>query len=231
MANKTLRRVAAVGAGALALHAVMDSDQQKPTAGILKAKDSVVRVVSAGCGRMAYGSGWEYATDRLVTNAHVVNGFDHFKIDRGPGTPQVEAKVVLFDPRRDLAIVYAPGMPLAPIPMAKSSPRPGTKGAAIGHPGAGPLTIEPMTVIKTGHFGLPDANEQPSEVKWTVAEGKVRPGNSGGPLVENNGEVLGIITRSDMNNTGYAVDVPHMRADLNAANNLTDEVATGSCVQ
>ena len=91
--------------------------------GVAGAAGSIVKItgVAESCNRGQEGSGWVVAPERVVTNAHVVAGVssEHVRI-RGTGR-SYDARVVVFDPRRDLAVLSVPGLPAPALTRALTS--------------------------------------------------------------------------------------------------------------
>jgi S1-C subfamily serine protease len=161
------------------------------TAGISHAAQSVVKVSSLGCGGLVTGSGFPIGTGYVVTNAHVVSGTVAHSVIT-PGGLQLKATVVFFDSERDVAVLYVPDLPAHALPMAAG--KRGTKGAVIGYPGGGPESVVPAIVDGTiSPQGRDIYNQTLVTREVFVIQASVRPGNSGGPLVDEQGRVLGMV--------------------------------------
>ena len=143
------------------------------------------------CGLGVEGSGWAIGPDLIVTNAHVVAGEDDTTVTTRGGA-SLDATAVHYDPRNDLALLKV----AADIPALSLAPDPeyGTAGAVLGYPQNGPYAVAPA------RFG--DTREAISEdsygrgpLRRTIASlrGIVRSGNSGGPLVDSRGRVMGTV--------------------------------------
>ena len=116
------------------------------TPGIREATSVTVKVIAAGCGGGAEaGSSWPLAPGYFVTNAHVVAGSNSVEIDT-PSGDRRNARVVLFDPDTDLAVLFAPGLSLRPLVVLDTTPVRGTSGAVIGYPGGGREQVVPAAV-------------------------------------------------------------------------------------
>ncbi len=166
-----------------------------PVAGILRAPgviaagQSVVKVLGTSCGLGIEGSGWVAGPGLVVTNAHVVAGESDTTVTPRRGSA-LDATVVRFDPRNDIAILRVPGLALRPLPLARH-PRRGTPGAVLGFPENGPFTAAPARIGGTGTVISENAYGQgPVERAMTPFRGEVRSGNSGGPVVDARGRVL-----------------------------------------
>lgn len=158
---------------------------------------SVVRVRGTACGLGVEGSGWIAGADLVVTNAHVVAGQTDTKVVRADGA-ELAAEAVHYEPRNDLAVLRAPGLGGAPLVLDPEARR-GTAGATIGYPGGGPLTIAPARIGRTGEVASEDSyGRGPVRRLMTPFRGEVRSGNSGGPVVDGEGEVLATVFASSL---------------------------------
>lgn len=199
------------------------------TPGVRAAQSETVKVQGFGCGGIVFGSGYPVGPGMILTNAHVVAG-THGTTVRTDGGGALGARVVLFDPERDVAILYVPRMALPPLGKAAASQ--GTQGAAIGYPGGGPETVSAAVingqVLARGRdiYGqnLVDRNI------WII-QANVQPGNSGGPLVDLNGRVVGVIFAASTSTQGqaYALTDAEVQPDIDQAQGQTQPVAVGPC--
>ena len=197
---------------------------------VLAASSRTVRVASIACGYGIEGSGWVGAPDLVVTNAHVVAGKIVTRVQPGGAGPYYRAEVVLFDARNDVAILRVDGLGLAPLPLA--SPTPGEAVAVLGFPENGPLDIEPARTGETQRAVSADAyNRGPVERTVTSFRVHVRPGNSGGPVVNTDGEVVATVfaSRASSRNAGYGIPSKIVRRHLAVAAERTGPVSTGGC--
>jgi len=142
----------------------------------------------------------------------------------------LSARVVLFDSQRDVAILYVPRLALAPLDEAGA--RAGTQGAAIGYPGGGNESAEPAVVNYEVRAEGRDIYGQNLVVRniW-ITRANVQPGNSGGPLVDLNGNVLGVIFAASTSQSGqaYALTDAEVQPDIDQAQGRTQPVAVGPC--
>jgi S1-C subfamily serine protease len=210
-------------------------DSQLATnAGVARAALSIVKItgVAASCNREQEGSGWVVAPERVVTNAHVVAGTSSENV-RIQGTGRsYEARVIVFDPKRDLAVLSVPGLP---APSSRQGPSLRRSGGAVvaGFPLNGPFRLDSARVRDVLTATGADIYGTPGVVRQVYSlYARVQPGNSGGPLLSPNGSVVGIVfARSlDDDRTGYALTLDEARPVLNAANDSTSPVSTGGCV-
>ncbi|MDH4178690.1 MAG: MarP family serine protease [Thermoleophilia bacterium] len=155
---------------------------------VMLAARSVVRITGFACGLGIEGSGWIVAPGFVVTNAHVVAGMEQPRVDRADGRG-VEAQVVSFDQRADVAILRVPS--LAGAPLRVTTPDAGTAGALLGYPGNGPFRATPVRVGRTLELiGRDVYGSFPVSRPVTLIRGEIRSGNSGGPVVDADGRVL-----------------------------------------
>ena len=202
-------------------------------AGAAIAAPSTVKVVAVGCGEIQEGSGFVVAPGLVVTNAHVVAGTQSVRVEDALGYKV--AAVELFDPEYDLAVLRVPGLSDRALTIDPETVGRGTKAVVLGYPEGGPLRFGPAgirsEILATGLdiYGLHTTVRTVYEV-----QAKVRPGNSGGPLVEPDGLVIGVIfSRSPTSqDIGYALASPGVleRVDKAEALPASTEVGTGACI-
>lgn len=202
------------------------------TPGIRNAASETSKVVSLGCGAGAEaGSSWPVAQNYLVTNAHVVAGASSVEITTPAGTTD-HAVVVLYDPNVDVAILYVPGLGLSPLHMAGSDPSRGTTGAVIGYPGGGDEKVVPAGVSGTEMArGYNIYGDSLVTRDIEVLAANVIPGNSGGPAVDQNGTVIGLVFAASTSNSdeGYALTMPQIASDVHAGVGRTQATSTEAC--
>jgi S1-C subfamily serine protease len=158
---------------------------------VLRAGDSVVRVLSTACGLGIEGSGWAVEPGLIVTNAHVIAGTEDTTVTTPAGV-ELDATPVFYDPSEDLALLRVG----ADIPtLSISSQRPeGADAAVLGYPENGPYTLTPARVGDTQATISQDSyGNGPVDRTITALGGEVRSGNSGGPLVDDHGKVVGTV--------------------------------------
>jgi S1-C subfamily serine protease len=198
---------------------------------VVSASSRTVRVSGIACGYGVEGSGWVAAPDLVVTNAHVVAGQVVTRVQpEGTGPPR-RAEVVLFDDKNDVAILRVDGLGLSPLPLAV--PEPGEEAAVLGFPENGPLDIQPARIGATRRVVSGDAyNRGPVERDVTSFRVYVRPGNSGGPAVNADGEVVATIfaSRADSSHSGYGIPSQIVQRRLEVAARHDVPVSTGACI-
>ncbi|WP_432561472.1 MarP family serine protease [Kineococcus sp. SYSU DK003] len=207
------------------------------TPGLTAAADSVVKVtgVADSCRRGLEGSGFVVAqagsAARVVTNAHVVAGVEEPLVQPGGRGPQYSATVVAYDSARDLAVLDVPGLDAAALPRAGELTR-GEPAVVAGFPLDGPYDLEPARVrevLLAQGRDIYDTVDVVREVYSVYAQ--VQPGNSGGPLLSEDGEVVGVVFAKSLEDaqTGYALTPDELDAVLAAAGSSTTPVPTGAC--
>jgi S1-C subfamily serine protease len=199
---------------------------------VRRTEPDVVKVtgVAPSCSRQLEGSGFVFAEDRVMTNAHVVAGV------RSPTVATVDgrslpARVVVYDPERDVAVLYVPGLNLAPLSF--SGPlAPGSNAIVVGYPENGPFEARSARVRTLQHARGPDiyqSRQVTREIYSLFAS--VRPGNSGGPLLSVHGDVAGMVFAAavDDAHTGYALTSDEVAHDASAGASATTVVSTQGC--
>lgn len=202
------------------------------TPGIRQAAGVTSKVIAAGCGGGAEaGSAWPLAPGYFVTNAHVVAGSSAVEVDAESGGRHA-ARVVLFDPNTDLAVLYTPGFALRPLMLLNSVPARGTDGAVIGYPGGNAEQVVPAAVsgVESARgYNIYGDTLVTREIEVLAAQ--VIPGNSGGPIVNDSGQIIGVVFAASTNipNVGYALTIPQVYPDLQAGMHRTTAVSTQAC--
>jgi S1-C subfamily serine protease len=158
--------------------------------GVHSAARSVVRVDGTACGLAIEGSGWVAEPGVVVTNAHVVAGETDTTVEVDGQSPSLPAEPLAFNPTVDLAVLRVPDLELPALSLA-ANPASGTSGAILGYPENGPFNVQPGRIGRTQAVITQNAyGRGPVTRLLTPLRGLVRPGNSGGPLVDVDGQVL-----------------------------------------
>ncbi|HZY65703.1 MAG TPA: MarP family serine protease [Rubrobacteraceae bacterium] len=197
---------------------------------VFAAASGAVRITGVACGYGVEGSGWIAAPNLVVTNAHVVAGEAVTRVQAGGTGARKRARVVFFDEKNDIAILRVRNLGLSPLRTAE--PAAGESVAVLGFPENGPLDIRPGRTGETRRVISTDAyNTGPVERTVTSFRVYVRPGNSGGPVVNADGEVISTIfaSRADSNNSGYGVPSQIVQKRLEIARS-SGPVDTGPCI-
>jgi S1-C subfamily serine protease len=194
---------------------------------------SIVKVVGVApsCSRRLEGSGFLYAPEHVLTNAHVVAGVTSLRVFANEGATGLSAQVVLYDPHRDVAVLYVPGLNAPDLGFAGSA-TPGVNAIVVGYPENGPFTPVAARVRGQEQVQGPDIYDD-AVVTRSVYDIRavVRPGNSGGPLLSTTGQVYGMVfaAASDNPDTGYALTAAEVHPDAQAGANAIRPVSTQTC--
>ncbi|HYH59512.1 MAG TPA: MarP family serine protease [Thermoleophilaceae bacterium] len=209
-----------------------------PTAAIARdpevqsAAASVARVLGTACGLGVQGSGWVAGDGVVVTNAHVVAGQDDTTVQiRGEGARH-DADVVFFDVTNDVAVLRSSGIAGAPALAMDEGAKAGTSAAILGFPENGPYDVQPGRLGLTTTASTQDAyGRGPVRRRITTLRGLVRHGNSGGPMVDGDGQVVTTVFASSESGgaaDGFGVPDSIVREALGRAQGPVD---TGPCVR
>ncbi len=215
------------------------ADVSPPPPGIARAPavkgvgGSVVKVLGTACGLGIEGSGWVAAPHLVVTNAHVVAGESDTTVQVGGTPPGLDADVIDFDSHDDVAVLRVPGLQAPPLRIA-ANPKAGTPAAILGYPLDGSFDVEPGRIGQTETVSTEDAyGNGPVLRSITALRGRVRPGNSGGPMVDSTGHVVATvfaaITGSPTGEGGFAVPNVLVGRQLAKARAQVHSVPTGPC--
>jgi S1-C subfamily serine protease len=193
---------------------------------------SVVRILGTACGLGVQGSGWVAGNGIVVTNAHVVAGEQDTTVQlQGQGT-HYRATAIWFDPRNDVAVLRSAGLSGAPALRLSTDAPVGTSGAVLGFPENGPYDVEPARLGSTATVITDDAyGNGPVRRKITSLRGRVRPGNSGGPVVDTRGRVVTTVfaaTVGAAHRGGFGVPDSVV---ANALDQARGPVSTGPCAR
>jgi S1-C subfamily serine protease len=199
---------------------------------VQKSKRSVLKVLGTApsCSRRIEGTGFVYADKRVMTNAHVVAGTEEVTVEVN-GKPR-EGRVTVYDPDRDLAIIYVPDLDVPVMPFVSKQPATGASAIVLGYPQDGPYNAQSARVRDVGRITGPDIYDSGDVTREIITiRSLVRSGNSGGPLISPNGQVLGVIfaAAADDKNTGFALTAAEAASVAEAGARRTGEVRTGKC--
>jgi S1-C subfamily serine protease len=204
--------------------------QNSPIVG--KVHPSVLRVqaVALSCDRSIEGSSFAYAPDHVLTNAHVVAGTNEVHVETDHGT--LTAHVVVYDPQRDVAVLYVPGLNETALTMNATTAKSGSNAIVLGYPQDGPFDARSARIRDSERINGKDIYGRGNvEREIYTIRSIVRVGNSGGPLIDTRGAVLGIVFASalDSADTGFVLTTKEVAPDAAAGRNATKQVATGQC--
>ncbi|MEU7060564.1 MarP family serine protease [Streptomyces sp. NPDC046197] len=224
---------------------VFNPFENEPAAGVAKpsgdsvtasatnaAKLSTVKIEGTSGNQGREGSGFVFAPRHVMTNAHVVAGIDSPTVRIGGVGHSYEARVVLFDPDRDVAVLYVPGLH-APVLRFDGSAARGDSAVVAGYPQDGGLNLQAATVAnRIRATGQNIYNDGTVTREIYSIRSTVRPGNSGGPLLTRDGRVFGVVfARSTSDDeTGYVLTAGEVAPDARRAASATAPVGTGQLV-
>lgn len=196
------------------------------------AEPDIVKItgIASSCRRQLEGSGFLYAPEHVMTNAHVVAGV-HSPTVFTNDEHQYDARVVLYDPRRDIAVLYVPGFTRQPLAFAGVAQQ-GQSAVVAGYPQNGPFTAVAARVRARQPAQGPDIYQSRQVTREIYAiYAQVRPGNSGGPLLSPAGGVYGVVFAASVDDphTGYALTAKEVAVDASAGRSRTSTVSTQGC--
>jgi S1-C subfamily serine protease len=195
-------------------------------------RGSIVKIYgqAPGCDREIEGSGFVYAPHRVMTNAHVVAGTRAVSVQLASGP--VAARVVVYDPGRDVAVLDVPSLSARPLSFASPPASTGTPAVVAGYPQDGPFTVrtarvrDRLTITGRDIYGDGTVVREVYSVRAVV-----RSGNSGGPLLDERGRVLGVVfaTALDEADTGFALTAAEVGGDADQGRSARAAVDTEAC--
>lgn len=202
-------------------------------AAVTRARRSIVKITgeAESCNRGQEGSGAVVAKGRVVTNAHVVAGVRRPRVQVGGVGERYPATVVAFDPRRDLAVLSVPDLPSEPLDFGDALTR-GDDAVVAGFPNDGPFVTGAARVRSVIRASGEDIYGREGAVREVYAlNARIQPGNSGGPVLTPDGEVVGIVFAKSLDNedTGYALTMDEAMPVITEGVEANDRVSTGGC--
>lgn len=195
-------------------------------------RPSVVKVrgVAASCQKVLEGSGFVVAPNRVMSNAHVVAGSESVTVEVDGQT--YDAGVVSYDPDADISILDVPDLPSAPLQFLDGEAPAGTDGIVMGYPGGGDFTATPSRVREIIELNGPDIYRTTTVTRevYTI-RGTVKQGNSGGPMINRSGKVLGVVFGAAVDDvdTGFVLTADEVARQMARVGNV-ERVATGTCI-
>lgn len=203
------------------------------TPAVRRVSSSVVKIsgTAPDCSRTLDGSGFVYAPQHVLTNAHVVAGVDNPQVRVNGADERLAARVVVYDPDRDLAVLYVPDLTAAPLDLDDAASH-GDQAVVAGFPGGGPYRLVAARVRDTINARGPDIYHRKQVTREVLSLfADVEPGNSGGPLLSPDGDVYGVIFAKSLDDpdTGYALTVDEARPVVRTGRRATREVDTDAC--
>ncbi|MBS4752078.1 MarP family serine protease [Nocardioides sp. zg-ZUI104] len=197
---------------------------------VQRTRSSVLKIRGANrCGRGVEGTGFVYAPDRVMTNAHVVAGVADPEVSIGDGTEL--ARVVLYDKNLDIAVL---ALDTGDTPVLDFTDDVAAEDAiaVVGYPQDGPFDVQSGRIRSMQNLRSPDIYGSGTVVREVFSlRGLVRPGNSGGPIVTPSGDVAGVVFAASVTDpeTGYALTAKQVSASARAGVAESSEKDTGDC--
>ncbi|EGG45522.1 MULTISPECIES: MarP family serine protease [Streptomyces] len=199
-----------------------------------RAKRSIVKVMGTArsCGKVLEGSGFVFADRRVMTNAHVVGGVDEPTVQIGGEGRKYDATVVLYDWRRDIAVLDVPDLPAPALRFASPGASSGKGAIVAGFPENGSYNVQPARVRGRITASGPDIYHR-GTVRRDVYSlfATVRQGNSGGPLLTPQGRVYGVVFAKSLDDaeTGYALTAEEIKQDIDQGRRANQQVDSDNC--
>ena len=200
---------------------------------VARSRPSVVKIrgVAQSCQKVLEGTGFVVAPNRVMSNAHVVAGSDSVTVEAEG--KKYDATVVSYDPSADISILDVPNLPQQPLVFADQPAKSGTDAVVLGYPGGGDFVATPARVREIIELSGPDIYKSTTVNRevYTI-RGTVRQGNSGGPMINRAGQVIGVVFGAavDDNDTGFVMTTNEVSRQLAKIGN-TAKVPTGACVK
>ena len=197
---------------------------------VVRAEPGVLKIRGTNdCGRGIEGTGFVFADDRLMTNAHVVAGVDDPEVEID-GTTE-SADVVYYNPDLDVAVLSLDTGTIEPLPFDTTA-KAEVGVAILGYPQDGPYDVEVGRIRSEQRLRSPNIYGQGTVIREVFSiRGLVRPGNSGGPIVDSDGDVVGVVFAASVTDkdTGYALTADQVADSAADGRASDDEVSTGDC--
>jgi S1-C subfamily serine protease len=189
-----------------------------------------IRGVAPSCQKVLEGSGFVVSPNRVMSNAHVVAGSESVTVEADGQT--YDASVVSYDPNADISLLDVPGLPSAPLQFDMQEAPTGTDAVVMGYPGGGDFTATPARIREVIQLNGPDIYHTTTVTRevYTI-RGSVRQGNSGGPLIDRDGRVLGVVFGAAVDDvdTGFVLTATEVATQMARVGN-TQRVPTGACI-
>jgi S1-C subfamily serine protease len=193
-----------------------------------------IRGRAPSCQRQLEGSGFVIGPELVMTNAHVVAGTTSTSVEvpARRGTTDLDARVVLYNPQVDVAVLRVPGLKARALEFESEPQKSGADAIVLGYPLDGPFKVTPGRIRQEINLKGPDIYDSGEVTRdvYTV-RATVRSGNSGGPMIDTGGKVVGVVFGAalDDQETGFVLTVAQVAPAAQAAPRLSAEVGTGAC--
>ncbi|WP_405726977.1 MarP family serine protease [Streptomyces sp. NBC_01537] len=201
---------------------------------VSRAKKSIVKVVGTApsCGKVLEGTGFVFAQHRVMTNAHVVGGVDEPTVQIGGEGKLYDAKIVLYDYQRDIAVLDVPALNAPALSFSDTDAKTGDSAIVAGFPENGGYDVRAARVRNRIPATGPDIYRRGTVNRDVYSlYTTVRQGNSGGPLLTPEGKVYGVVFAKSLDDasTGYALTADEVRPDATAGVSASGEVDSQGC--
>ena len=202
---------------------------------VTKSVASTVRIdgIAESCSAAMVGTGFIVSPERVITNAHVVAGVIDPVVTVSNSKTQLSGKVIAIDRKKDIAIIYVPGLNGEKLTFIGPA-TPNEIGFVVGYPNGGSLRISAVSVSSEFEsIGTDIDGNGKTKRDVIVFGGDVRPGNSGGPLLNEQGQVLGVVFAADAENknTGYALAPSEVAKLVSETSSVMEAIETGNCAK
>jgi S1-C subfamily serine protease len=220
------------GPGGISAPPVPAAAEQAVRAAAAAGQPSTVQVQALGCGAVVgFGSGFVTRPGFVVTNAHVVAGFDRLRVRDVAG--EHAAVAIHFDPALDIAVLEVPQLAAPPIGWTDTPAVRGAEGATFGFPGGqSEMVVRPATVQgRLDAIGRDIYGEASTRREILALAAPVQQGDSGGPFVTGEGLVAGVVFAGDpaQAGTGYALTAEQVRPGIDHAIDADQRADVGDC--
>ena len=189
-----------------------------------------VRAVSQSCGQGFTGTGFVIGPDHVLTNAHVVGGASAVGVE--VDGQLVTATVVDYDSEQDTAVLYVPELDLPALTFDPQTQPAESDAIVLGYPLGGQFTVSAGRVRSVTELTGPDIYQSTTVQRQVyLLRALVRPGNSGGPVLDADGEVIGLVFGAAIDDpeTGFALTAAEIADTVAAGLTDTTAAATGAC--
>jgi S1-C subfamily serine protease len=197
---------------------------------VTRAEAGVVRIRSTNhCGQGIEGSGFVYSPDRVMTNAHVVAGVSDPAVEVSGSS--VTGHVVYYNPQVDVAVIAVPTGTVRPLRFDPTAAA-GQGVAILGFPQNGPYDAQSGRIRADQRLRSPDIYGGGTVIREVLSlRGLIRPGNSGGPVVDSGGHVVGVVFAASVtsDDTGYALSSQQVASAAAAGAIASRTVSTQGC--
>ncbi|MGC4906936.1 MarP family serine protease [Streptomyces cyaneofuscatus] len=201
-----------------------------------RAKKSIVKVVGTApsCGKVLEGTGFVFSGRRVMTNAHVVGGVSEPTVQIGGEGRLYDAKVVLYDWQRDIAVLDVPDLRATPLEFTgpNDDAQSGDSAIVAGFPENGAYDVRSARVRARIDANGPDIYQRGTVLRDVYSlYATVRQGNSGGPLLTPDGKVYGVVFAKSLDDpdTGYALTADEIREDIESGRTANQQVDSQGC--